>query len=75
MSCINTKNLAQAAPIDSLYYSKLRIALGRETIRDGEKCKTKLVLKFIPIPFHTFYDMCVPLLHLSLEREGKQFPP
>ena len=34
-SCINAENLAQAAPIDSFsYYSKSRIALGRESIRD-----------------------------------------
>ena len=34
-ACINAKNLAQAAPIDSfLRCSKLRIALGRESIWD-----------------------------------------
>jgi hypothetical protein len=32
--CINVENLAQAAPIDSSYCSKSRIALGRELIRD-----------------------------------------
>ena len=32
--CINAKNLAQATPIDSLYCSKSRIALGRELIWD-----------------------------------------
>ena len=32
--CINAENLAQAAPIDSLRYSKSRIALGRESIWD-----------------------------------------
>ena len=33
--CINAKNLAQVAPIDSfLRCSKSRIALGRESIRD-----------------------------------------
>ena len=35
LACINVENLAQAAPIDSFsYYSKLRIALGRELIWD-----------------------------------------
>ena len=33
-ACINAKNLAQAAPIDSSYCSKSRIALGRESIQD-----------------------------------------
>ena len=33
--CINTENLAQAAPIDSFSYCpKSRIALGRESILD-----------------------------------------
>jgi hypothetical protein len=38
---INAENLAQAAPIDSfLHYSKSRIALGRESIRDiGKNAK------------------------------------
>ena len=33
-ACINAKNMAQVAPIDSSYYSKSRITLGREWIRD-----------------------------------------
>ena len=37
-TCINIENIAQAAPIDSFSHcSKLRIALGRETIRDMRK--------------------------------------
>ena len=33
--CLNAKNLAQAAPIDSFSYcSRSRIAVGRETIQD-----------------------------------------
>ena len=33
-ACINAENLAQVVPIDSSFYSKSRIALGREPIRD-----------------------------------------
>ena len=73
-TCINAENLAQAAPIDSSRCSKSRIALGRELVWDRGKCKIKLVLKFIPVPIRTFYGMCVPLLRLPREREGKQFP-
>ena len=42
--CINTKKLAQAAPIDPLSCSKLRIALGREPIRDMGKMQDKTCL-------------------------------
>ena len=74
--CNNTENLAQAAPVDSfLRCSKSRIALGWELIWDiGKNEKVKLVFKFILVPIHTFYGMCVPLLCLRREREGKQFP-
>ena len=36
-TCINTENLAQAAPNGSSCYSKSRIALGREMIQDMGK--------------------------------------
>jgi hypothetical protein len=68
-ACINIENLTQAVPIDSSRCSKSKITLGREMIRDmGKKYKTKLVLKFIPIPIRTFYGVCVPLPRLLCKR-------
>jgi hypothetical protein len=71
LACINVENQAQAAPIDSSRCSKSRIALGREPIQDMGKNKTKLVLKFILVPIHAFYGICVPLFHPPHERDGK----
>ena len=52
-ACINIENRAQAAPIDSfLRCSKLRIALGREPIRDmGKNARQILSLSSSQSPF------------------------
>ena len=51
-ACINTKNLAQAAAIDFVYCSKLRITLGRDTIRDiQKKVRKNLSLSSSQSPF------------------------
>ena len=52
-ACINAKNLAQAAPIDSFSCcSKLRIAHGREPIQDmGENARQNLSLSSSQSPF------------------------
>jgi hypothetical protein len=44
-ACINVENRAHAAPIDSSFCSKSRIALDRETIRDmGKNARQNLSL-------------------------------
>ena len=49
MACINAKNLAQDAPIDSfLYCSKSNVAFGREPIRDMGKMQDKTCLYVYP---------------------------
>ena len=47
--CNNTENLAQVAPIDSLYCSKSKIAFGREPM--GENSRQNLYVSSSQSPF------------------------